>query len=147
MDTQPNIVVLTIDALRPDYLNENLAPQIQQLIGSGVYFENAFSTINATEPSLTSFYTGNYPRTTGLVRHGGNVTGSDIRALDSATYLQERLNRSGYATIGVDWLGNWHERGYDHYSGELNDSTVTAGDNNGSATTGIGVGQLLNLLC
>lgn len=144
MDYSPNIVVLTVDALRPDYLDADLAPEVRQLSESGVSFENTFSTINTTEPSLTSFYTGNYPRTTGLVRHGGNVTGSDIRTLDSATFLQERLNRAGYSTIGVDWLADWHERGYDHYSGEIKDSTDIEGGNSGSVMTDIGVGQLLN---
>jgi len=121
-----NVIVLTVDALRPDYLDRDLCPTMMELVDDGVYFDRAFSTINTTEPSLTSFYTGNYPRTTGLVRHGGSVTEADFRALRDATFVQERLRDRGYTTTAVDWIGDWHERGYDNYSGELVDSTPSA---------------------
>lgn len=130
----PNVVVLTVDALRPDYLSESLCPTLMDLIGDGVYFRQAFASINTTEPSLTSFYTGDYPRTTGLIRHGGGVTEPELRALRDTTFLQERLQQQGYTTTAVDWIGDYHQRGYDHYSGELVESIPSAkrdGDSDG----------------
>lgn len=124
--SDPNVVVLIIDALRPDYLDIALCPTLMDLATEGVHFRQAFSTINTTEPSLTAFYTGDYPRTTGLIRHGGSVTEPELRALNNATFLQERLQRQGYTTTAVDWIGDYHERGYDHYSGELVGSTPSA---------------------
>lgn len=124
----PNVVVVVIDALRPDYVTESTAPWLLDLASSGVTFENAFSPINATEPLLASFYTGKYPRTTGVYNHGTNLTRSDFAVLHQETFVQERFQSEGYETIAFDWLGRWHETGYDLYSGQIADH---AGSNGG----------------
>lgn len=132
----PNVIVVVIDALRPDYLSRETAPTLHSLIDDGVHFERAFSTINTTEPSLASFYTGNYPRTTGLINHGANITPREQTALERVTFLQERLQHLGYETAAIDWLGRWHERGYDYYSGEIEERETSgnARDDSGFIT-------------
>lgn len=118
---QPTVVVAVVDALRRDYLDEETAPHLRSLANRGVAFENAFAATNMTDPSLTSFYTGTFPRTTGHLNHGSNVTPPERVALEDAVFIQERLRAHGYETGAVDWLGRWHRRGYDYYSGALSD--------------------------
>lgn len=118
----PNVVVIVVDALRPDVVTAETAPWTTSLAEGGVDFDRAFSPINATEPLLASLYTGEYPATTGVYNHGTNLTERDIELLNETDFLQERFQSEGYETSAIDWLGNWHTAGYDHYSGELDDS-------------------------
>lgn len=133
-DLRPNVIVAVIDALRPDYVNHSTAPWLTSLASDGVEFTNAFSPINATEPLLASFYTGKYPRTTGVVNHGTNLTRSEISTLENETFLQERFRANGYETIAFDWLGRWHEIGYDHYSGQITQEQIPDGDSDDDTT-------------
>ncbi|WP_159076963.1 sulfatase family protein [Halococcoides cellulosivorans] len=119
----PNVVVVVVDALRPDVVTAETAPWMTNLAVSGVEFERAFSPINATEPLLASLYSGTYPATSGVYNHGTNLTERDIEVLDDLPFLQERFRAQGYETSAIDWLGNWHESGYDQYSGKLDEST------------------------
>ena len=119
---KPNIILVVIDALRARNLGcygmaGNPSPHLDALAGSGVLFERNYATWNTTDPSLTCILTGKYPRSHGIMDHGDRAT-SEVRrrfAETGTTMLAEVLQRSGYETAAVDWMGRWFKRGFDHY--------------------------------
>ncbi len=120
----PNIVFIVIDACRPDNLgcygySKNTSPNIDKIAGDGILFENAFSSVCVTDSSLTTMFSGRYPLTHGILAHGLDVTDRQIQDLGQSgtVFLPEILRGKGYTTLSVDWLGRWHTRGYDFYSG------------------------------
>ena len=125
MSEKKNVVLIVIDALRPDHLScygyhKNTSPNIDYLAKNGIIFENAFSTTNVTDPSITTILSGLYPISHGIRNHGEKVTRSMIRTFykRKVLYLSEILKKYGYYTIGLDWLGRWHKKGFDYYLGE-----------------------------
>ncbi len=120
-----NIVLLVCDALRASNLgcygyDKNTSPEIDKIAERGARFSNAFSTINSTDPSFTTIFTGKYPLSHGLCHHAKQVTTIEKSYTTNLKFLPEILQEHGYATIGIDWLGKWHRRGYDFYSGVRN---------------------------
>ncbi len=68
---RPNIVLITIDTLRPDHLScygyrAIATPAIDRLAGEGVLFEHAYSDVTWTTPSMASVMTGLYAPHHGL---------------------------------------------------------------------------------
>lgn len=125
------ILIIGIDALRARNLgcygySEQTSPNIDNLAREGVLFEDAYSCQNTTDPSFTTIFSGKYPLSHGIIRHGQRVRKTDIAKLHaSATrFLPEILKGEGYTTLAVDWLGRWHRRGYDYYSGFLHQATL-----------------------
>jgi arylsulfatase A-like enzyme len=64
----PNVVLLGIDALRPDHLDSegyfrDTAPHIDALLAESVIFEQAFTPMARTYPSWTSLLTASWPTT------------------------------------------------------------------------------------
>jgi len=117
-----NIVLIVVDALRYDKLGcngyrGNISPYIDRLASEGLSYRDAYCCINATEPSLTSILSGLMPYHHGMVKHGPKVTDVHIGRLKrkNIPWLPEILKNNGFTTIGVDWLGRWHRRGYDKY--------------------------------
>jgi len=115
-----NIIIIVIDALRARNLecygyNKPTSPNLNNLAENGVLFENAFSTTNATDPSLISMFTGKYPMSSGIRNHGERMTETEKRMAMNLVTLPKILNRYGYVTLGVNWLGRWHKSGYHFY--------------------------------
>jgi predicted AlkP superfamily pyrophosphatase or phosphodiesterase len=66
-----NIILITVDSLRADYLScygypQNITPNICSLAEEGVLFENAFSQGLVTSDSLPSLFTSEYPSLVGI---------------------------------------------------------------------------------
>jgi len=130
----PNILFILIDALRAKNLgcygySKPTSPNIDNLAREGILFENTFSCSNVTDASLTTIFSGMYPMAHGILGHGGRWRGRpvgkvDTRKLDESgiRLLPEILKARGYATLAVDWLGRWHRRGYNYYSGMLHEA-------------------------
>ena len=123
-----NIILIVIDALRAKNLGcygfkDKISPNIDKLAKEGVLFKNAFSCINTTDPSLTTIFTGRYPMTHGIIRHGAQVKREDVEKFYKTNKwtLAKILKSEGYKTLAVDWLGRWHRIGFDYYSGILGD--------------------------
>jgi len=120
---QPNVLIIVIDALRPDYLgcygfNHNVSPNIDSIASDGLLFLNSYSPVYGTDPAVTTLLTGLYPHKHGIVRHGPWVSNTEVtlfkvRALKY--WLPRILSKSGYTTIAFDWLGRWHKSYFQHY--------------------------------
>lgn len=116
----PNVVIVVIDALRADKVgpttSRDLSPNIDQLIEESVFFDNAFSPSNTTDPAITSILTGKYPLSHGVVNHGRLVTEKEKQQIESVPNLPTALSEAGYNTgkFGRP-LGRWHRRGFDVY--------------------------------
>lgn len=118
---RPNIVLVTIDALRADHLSvygygRRTSPELEKLAGAGVVFENAYAQSDWTLPSLSSLTTGLEPG-----RHGA-VTPRCV--LDwRLPNMPGKLAEAGYATACFA-TSYYHEqryglqRGYQTYLGE-----------------------------
>jgi len=118
----PNIILIVIDALRARnlgcYSGETYSsPNIDSLARNGIRFENCYSCWNTTDQSLTSIFTGRYPRTHGIIHHGDKITPEDLMTFQrlDAKLLAEMLKENGYKTFAVDWMGRWFKRGFDFY--------------------------------
>ncbi|UCG44532.1 MAG: sulfatase [Candidatus Bathyarchaeota archaeon] len=131
---QPNILFIVADALRARNLGcygycKNTSPNIDKLADEGVVFENAFSCSTYTYPSLTSIFTGKYPRSHGVMTQiatprqapRSQLLGQTLQRLNESQsiFLAEVLKSKGYATAAVDWVGRWTKRGFDYYSGDV----------------------------
>jgi arylsulfatase A-like enzyme/Flp pilus assembly protein TadD len=88
-----DVVVITIDTLRPDHLHCYGYPKIDtpatdQLAREGVVFENAVAQAPLTPPSHASIFTGQCPTVHGVRNTGGFVLPSSARPM--ARILQEQ---------------------------------------------------------
>ncbi len=95
-----NLLLITVDTLRPDHLgcygHEGIrTPTIDGLAYEGIRFENAVTSIPITLPSHASILTGLYPPA-----HGIRFNGAYALA-DSITTLAEVLYEVGYTTGAI----------------------------------------------
>ena len=120
-----NVMVVVIDALRASDVgclgrDAQTTPNLDALAEESLVFENCFAASNKTDVSMSSIMSGKYPREHGITHHGTRHNEGNLRRLEerSPRFLPELLNERGYETIGVDWMGRWHEWGYDTYGVE-----------------------------
>ncbi len=94
-----DIVLIVVDTLRADHLgaygySRRTSPTLDALAASGTLFTNATATSSWTRPSMASLFTARLPSELGI------RTTTDV--LDPAwPTLAERLQKSGYRTVGV----------------------------------------------
>ncbi|MEL6345667.1 MAG: sulfatase [Myxococcota bacterium] len=94
----PDILLLTVDTLRPDHLGVYgdagaQTPHIDRLATRGVRFDQAITPLPRTTPALASMLTGQPP-----TAHGSLEVGQPIV---EGVRLAQLLSRYGYATIGL----------------------------------------------
>ncbi|HUW23161.1 MAG TPA: sulfatase [bacterium] len=94
----PNIILISIDALRADHLScygyhRNTSPNIDQLASQGVLFKNGFSQACSTVVSHSSIFLSQYPWT-------HKITGSEKKIGKSSVTLTEILKNWNYITAG-----------------------------------------------
>ncbi|MCH7761945.1 sulfatase-like hydrolase/transferase [candidate division TA06 bacterium] len=92
----PNVVILSVDTLRPDHLGfwgyeKARTPHLDRLAAQGVVFRNAYAQIPLTAPSFTSIMTGLYPKT-----HGCRANLTPLNP--SVITLAEVFKGAGYQT-------------------------------------------------
>lgn len=97
--THPNVLLITIDTVRPDrlscYGSKNPTPNLDRIAARGILFENAFCQVPLTFPSHTSILTGDYP-----IHHGVHQNGLEI--LGHKEWVVSRAFRqNGYRTGAV----------------------------------------------
>ncbi len=110
VEGQPNILLFTIDACRPDHLScygytRNTTPNIDKLIKKGVLFTHAFSQSAWTTPGMISIFTSLYPPA-----HAVDAKGKTLK--EDVLTLPEVLKRNGYAVPVlprfIDIPNYWH---------------------------------------
>jgi len=123
-DSKPNVILVSIDALRADHLGcygyqLPCSPYIDSIALEGARFENAMCPIPSSTPSHASLLTGLTPLTHGA-RMNGYALSPEIKTL--AEYLKD----SGYNTAGFVtniWISSSFgiDQGFDLYmeSGRL----------------------------
>lgn len=92
----PNVLLIAIDALRPDHLSvygyqRRTSPHLEQLAQDGVVFTKAFANSSWTRASVATIFSSLYPSS-----HGVNEMGSGLSS--SLLTLPEALHEQGYAT-------------------------------------------------
>lgn len=90
---QPNVILLGIDSLRPDFVNAQDAPHVQEFMAGAVRMMDAVTPLARTFPSWISILSGRHPHTTGAYM---NLLPRD-RILEGST-LPIMLRRNGYRT-------------------------------------------------
>jgi arylsulfatase A-like enzyme len=95
----PNIVLIGIDALRPDRLGHfgnkrKTSPNIDALLDESLIFTQAFTQLPRTYPAWTTTLTGTWPTVHGI---RDNLPTSD-RLIPDMALLPQVLKDSGYAT-------------------------------------------------
>jgi len=99
---RPSIFCITADMVPPDvygsgeYSQYLETPNLDKLIGDGVFFENAFCNSPLCGPSRASYITGRYPYITANEERAHD--GSATRLRYEETIFPEYLRRSGYIT-------------------------------------------------
>jgi len=123
----PSILLVTVDTMRADHLQvygyeRPTAPYLTSLAQNATVWTRAYSTSSWTVPSVTSFLTGVYPATHGVVHgviRGGHVFEQEVIP-DDLPRLAEALKAAGYSTFGVTANGHLDRehgfaRGFDHF--------------------------------
>ncbi|MFH0863327.1 MAG: sulfatase [Candidatus Altiarchaeota archaeon] len=102
-----NVVVIVIDALRPDHLGcygyyRNTSPNIDRLCEKGIVYDRAFTQGVWTKPSVATIFTSKYPSVhrTYAYSLNGSPDIADNRLPDQETTFAESLSYEGYATGG-----------------------------------------------
>jgi arylsulfatase A-like enzyme len=108
---RPNVLLISIDALRADRLGiygyePPTSPFLDELARSGTVYERAFVATHGTTPSHTTMLSGFYQEAhgVGLERMAEGVVAAGIP--DAVPLLQEQLRAAGYSTIGITDGGN-----------------------------------------
>ncbi len=115
---RPDIVVLILDAARPDHMgcygyHRDTTPRIDALARESLVFEDAFTLAPYTLCSIPTVITG-----LSFLRHG--VTEPPQVLDDGAVTIAERLSAAGYATIALSSMPynspelNFHQ-GFDEF--------------------------------
>lgn len=113
-----NVLLLTIDTLRPDHLSlygypRKTSPSIDRLASKGVTFDLAFTYWPKTRGSFASMFTSLYAS-----QHGLTVRDRDLPEFDQT--LAETLKEAGYRTAAAIDNGNLDaslgfSQGFDEY--------------------------------
>ncbi len=111
MSIRPNILFICTDQHRWDSLSFNnpdtpcLTPNLDELAGNAVIFDDAYTTCPVCTPARSSMQTGLYPSKTGMEANTFE-SGSRTHELADADYLlSRRLGRAGYTCA---YTGKWH---------------------------------------
>jgi len=94
----PNVVLISIDTLRPDHLScygyaRSTSPNLDKLAGEGALFEQAVSSTSWTLPAHAALFTG-------LADTVHGALDTDKALAEGHVTLAERLQAVGYTTAG-----------------------------------------------
>lgn len=122
-DRPPNVVLLSVDTLRADYLGcygyaYPSSPRLDQFAEGAQVFTDAVCEVPLTAPSFGAMLTSRYPRMNGAQRNG-------LRIPDEVPLVAEVFQDAGYQTFCVQ--SNWTlkgrlsgmDRGFDRYDDDF----------------------------
>lgn len=123
----PNILLISIDALRADHLScygydRPTSPVLDELASRGTRFSKAFVNTHGTPPSHTTLLSSLYQETHRVDLGGGNGHLKDHRIPEEVELVQEILQREGWHTVAVTGGGYMSaefgfDRGFDDFFG------------------------------
>jgi arylsulfatase len=127
-DTRPNLVLITVDALRPDVLGaygsaEGLSPNIDAFARDATRYDSAYASSPWTLPSLAALFTSELPSRSVGDAPAGADRNLRLTLRDDVPTLPERLRALGYVTAAEltnHFLGEdrgW-SRGFDWFRNE-----------------------------
>ena len=123
MSSQPNVVLVTTDSLRADYVYGDGAdtPAHDALVDEGTVYEQAFAQGPFTTFSMPSLFTGRYPSDLQYVEFSDSTVGV---AIDDEPTVTSVLRDAGYETAGFHsnpLLSNLFgfDRGFDVFDARL----------------------------
>ena len=113
-----NIILIIVDALRPDHLDINgykrdTSPNIDNLAKEGTSFVSSYCPLPRTDPSMMSIFTGMYPH-----NHGIRLVANN-KADTSLITLAEILQNHAYKTAFIGGFGVHNpalEKGFDDFN-------------------------------
>lgn len=118
----PNIILITIDALRPDHLScygykRNTSPNIDKLTEEGVMFSQVISQGPWTPPSIFSIITSMYPNIHGVYDYGmpinANITNLfEILKMKECYYMGSINGRGELAEFNFSSLKEYFDTFY-----------------------------------
>lgn len=97
--SQPNIILIGIDSLRPDFVsffNQQAAatPHIDQFLKTGVTFNHAYTPLARTYPAWISILTAQYPK-----NNHARINLAYPKIIIAQHNLAKQLQQAGFATI------------------------------------------------
>ena len=97
--TRPNVIIIGIDALRPDHLGINgfapsVTPYLDHLLASSLIFDDTYTPLARTYGAWTSILTGRYP-----IHHGARFNLMPPDRVDRDHTLAHELEKAGYHTV------------------------------------------------
>ncbi len=96
--TQPNIIIIGVDAVRPDFLGyfgaKNKTPHLDYFLHQATVFSEALTPLARTYPAWVSILTGQYPR-----KNGARFDLAEHVHFNLRETLPAILQRAGYHTI------------------------------------------------
>ena len=103
----PNLVLLSVDTLRTDFLGcygceWDISPHIDTFAENALLFEDVLCETPLTAPSFAAMFTSRYPRMVGVTRNGLCVS-------KGVPLVAERIRDAGYYTFAVQ--SNWTLKG------------------------------------
>lgn len=117
----PNIVIVVIDAFRPDHLSmfgygKETDKNLKRIANESAVFVNQFSVSNATAPALTSIFSGLLPSSHGVIHQMPYTKTEEFKKVSKIRFwLPSFLKERGYETMAFDWIGFWFKKGFDYY--------------------------------
>ena len=131
-----NIVLITLDCVRPDYLGcygrkNVITPNIDSLASQGVLTERAYSHSSVTGPSLMSLFTSRLPFDHGVRFNGSGVRYKASPVTGSLPVIAQILQKSDYRTaafVGGYMLNSrfGFNNGFEYYDDNMVSSRVEA---------------------
>ena len=111
-NNQPNVILITIDSLRPDHLGcygykRNTSPNIDRIAKEGVIFTQAIAQSSHTLASVPSFITSAYPHThfMGYISNVIHAVYLDPNTRPLSTILRDYDYRTVLFSDYADYLG------------------------------------------
>lgn len=93
-EERPNIILIGIDAVRPDFIASLKPPFFTEFLGHATVFGNTFTPLARTFPSWVSILSGYYPKESGVRFDLANPASVSVKSL-----LTTILHQRGYQTI------------------------------------------------
>ena len=110
---QTNIILITLDALRPDHLGcygyrKNTSPNIDRISREGIIFLNVIAQSSFTPTSMASLLTSAYPFAHGVYAFGDKIS-------DNLSTLSDLLKQNDFQTgffsshVGIATIGGFED--------------------------------------